>query len=570
MANMLDVRQFETYVSACARNSGVHVTWDAPDSTPRTDGRSMWIPRITSSATEEWLQRIRYYVKHETSHIVHSDFVFLNKKKPTGLLALINNLIEDHRIDYRNDKEYKGDSDISNDYWRLYADDVEKRAKSSDAELSEQQLLTLPLFIWDSESRDWIGSSGMVHAAMHEHATGDCADKLEKLAAYTDDLVEVREYGDAQAVWDLSVRILTEVFDQQEEDHVQDEKGKGEGGEGTADGGSDTGAKGKDGSESGGKDDIIKVDKLMESIGHEHKASRTGISYTGKFDTRGEYIIPRSDEYIICSLKDIPPKVSKYLDPKTDFKRYEVEAFITSNAHSMSSRLRIKLQTRSRDRYEYGKKKGKLHNGSLHKVLSGDDGLSSRVFRQRVVSDTTDTAVVLLVDCSGSMSGRKYAMACAGAGTFAEALKPLNIPFAVYGFTNEIIKDDPVIWHFSDFGQRVSTADLIAGFSVAAGGLWENTDGDAVAYAHYRLTQRKEKRKVLLVLSDGAPHGRVRAGNIAAYTKQAIASAEASGVDVYGIGIMDRSVQQFYKKHVVVSSLGELAPTILNVVDRSI
>ena len=120
----LDTYQFEAYVSACAANSGVSVRWDKVDSTPRTDGRTIWIPRVHSRVSEEWLTRIRYYVKHETSHIVHSDFGILERDKPKGLLAFINNLIEDHRIDYLNDMEYAGDVRISNAYWEIYGKDI--------------------------------------------------------------------------------------------------------------------------------------------------------------------------------------------------------------------------------------------------------------------------------------------------------------------------------------------------------------------------------------------------------------------------------------------------------------
>ena len=76
--NLLDVQQFETYVAACATNSGVNVQWDKPDSTPRTNGKTIYLPAITGKTSEEWLTRMRYFVKHETSHVVHSDFTFLN------------------------------------------------------------------------------------------------------------------------------------------------------------------------------------------------------------------------------------------------------------------------------------------------------------------------------------------------------------------------------------------------------------------------------------------------------------------------------------------------------------
>jgi cobalamin biosynthesis protein CobT len=247
-----------------------------------------------------------------------------------------------------------------------------------------------------------------------------------------------------------------------------------------------------------------------------------------------------------------------------------VNDYITNNARSMANKLRIKLQTRSRDRYEYGKKRGKLHNGSLHRLVSGADAVAEKVFRQRVVSDTTDTAVCLLVDCSGSMSGKKFDMAAAGASALAQALKPLNIAYSIYGFTNTVEEEHPIIWIVNEFGEKATQPDLVKRFGIISGGLWQNSDGDGIAYATARLAQRKEHRKVLLVLSDGSPCGREHKGNIEAYTLHTVEHAEKMGVDVYGIGICDSNVTRFYKKNVVVDDLSKLSPTILSIIDRSI
>jgi cobalamin biosynthesis protein CobT len=138
------------------------------------------------------------------------------------------------------------------------------------------------------------------------------------------------------------------------------------------------------------------------------------------------------------------------------------------------------------------------------------------------------------------------------------------------GFTNAEGNDDPLIWVFNDFGERVSTSELISRFNIASGCLWENTDGDALAYASYILGLRKEKRKVLLVLSDGSPAGRDSHGDITAYTARVVDDIDQSGVDLYGIGILDDNVRNFYKKHVVVNRLDDLSSTILSILDRSI
>ena len=563
--NYLDVVNFETYVAGCARDSGVRVVWDSPDSTPRTDGRKMWLPSITSTTPAEWLTRMRYYVKHETSHISYSDFEVLNKHRPTGLLALINNLIEDHRIDFINDSQYIGDAITSNNYWVLYADDIVKRMKSADKDLSDQQRIVLPLFVWDAALRTWIANASEARDIMGSMLDDDGVDKLNKLEKYTNELLVLRcdtGLNVGERVFDLAKRILADLFDANPEDYTEEAKPKGKG-DGESDGGEEAGAGGD------AEDRLVDVEKLTKAIGHEHKPSRTGIHLKlDKADIKGSYTIPHKDEYIIVRFPELHREVKGRGEGY--FKSDSVSKYITSNAKPLANQLRMRLQTRSRDRYEYGLKRGKLHTGSLHKLLSGNTEASTRVFRKRIVSDTLDTAVTLLVDCSGSMSGKKYEMACAGAGAMAEALKPLNIAFNVLGFTNSEGNDYPLIWVFNDFGERVSTPDLVKRFAVASGCLWENTDGDALAYASYVLGMRPEQRKVLLVLSDGSPAGRDSHGDITAYTARVVKDIEASGVDIYGIGIRDDNVSLFYKKHEVVNDIDKLAPTILSILDRSI
>ena len=572
--NYLDVVNFETYVAGCARNGGIKVVWDKPSSTPRTDGRTMWLPSITSTTPAEWLTRMRYYVKHETSHVQYSDFGVLNKYKPVGLLALINNLIEDHRIDYVNDSQYMGDAITSNNYWVLYTDDIVKRIVSTDVELAEQQRVVLPLFVWDAALRTWITNASETRDVMANMLDDDGIDKLHKLEKYTDELLVLRAdtaLDVGERVYDLAKRILADLFDGKAEDYSDEGDEKGEGGSGKGKGKGDKGGDDSGDSEgTGGSDEdkLVNVEKLIKAIGHEHKPSRTGIHLVmSGADLDGAYTIPHKDEYVIIHFPELHRVVRGHIGYMKDDR---VSKYITNNSKPLANQLRMRLQTRSRDRYEYGLKRGKLHTGSLHKLLSGDTDASTRVFRKRIVSDTLDTAVTLLVDCSGSMSGNKFEMACSGAGAMAEALKPLNIAFNVLGFTNVEGNDEPMIWVFNDFGERVSTPELVSRFKTASGCLWENTDGDALAYAAYVLSLRREKRKVLLVLSDGSPAGRDSHGDITAYTARVVKDIESSGVDVYGIGILDDNVRHFYKKHEVVNNIDNLSSTILSVLDRSI
>ena len=562
----LDVVNFEAYVSGCAGNSGVSVVWDKADSTPRTDGKTMWLPALTTKTSAEWLTRMRYFVKHETSHVVYSDFKYLNDVKPTGILAIVNNLIEDHRIDYLNDTDYKGDVVTSNNFWEYYTKDILERIASKDEELSKEQLLLLPVFVWDSSIRNWISTASETCDAMRTSLNAEGAVRLTKLDKYIEELLVIRESGSAADVMSLSERIIKDLYDANPEDYKA--KSKASGSDGKGDGKGEDVEVSPDG-KGDAVDRLITCEKLLKSIGHEHTPSRTGIHLTPT-DKRGSgYQMPRTSDYVVIRFPELHAAVKTHTE--TYNNKTKVINYITSNGKPMANKLRMKLQTASKDRYEYGMKKGKLHNGSLHRVLQGDTPSASKVFRQRKVSDTLDTVVSLLVDCSGSMSGNKFEMACAGAGALAEALRPLNIKFNVLGFTNTAdATENPIVWVFNDFGERVSTNELVERFHRASACLWENSDGDGIAYAAHALSVRKEHRKVLLVLSDGSPQGRGWAGDIEQYTKQVVTNVEESGIDVYGIGICDSNVSRYYKKNVVVDNLTSLSPTILSIIERSI
>jgi cobalamin biosynthesis protein CobT len=154
----------------------------------------------------------------------------------------------------------------------------------------------------------------------------------------------------------------------------------------------------------------------------------------------------------------------------------------------------------------------------------------------------------------------------------ALALKPLHITYNVLGFTNDCDRnEEPIVWVFNDWHENVNQSELVNRFATASGALWNNSDGDAVAWAHNYVAQRKEKRKILIVLSDGSPAGRDWAGDISSYTKQVTTSIEEkSPVELYGIGIMDTNVKKYYKKNVVINDTSSLAPAILSILDKAI
>lgn len=575
MVTYLETSAIETYIAGVAARAGVSVRWEKAGSVPRTDGRMMYLPSVDSTATAGYLTALRYYVKHETSHIEHTDFAFWQSIKPQGMLMFIINLLEDNRIDYLNDAEYPGDVRLSSLYWEDYANKT--TAMLADSTLSDDMQKVAPLFYWDSLHRDWIDSSHLVTAAIAGALTPEQHDKVDILGGFSERLINIRYAPDGAttALLALAKDILKALFNEDAEPYMKPEGGagdsKGEDGEGKA-GESDGDTLDGEGEGKESKEDkIITVPRVTEKMG-EHIVSRTGTHMEHEV-TDGAYSIPHIREYKVGRfplssdfVRDMAVKHSGYLSRDT------VQRMLDEHTKPLANKLRMKLQVRSKGHYSYNLKAGRINAHSLHKIVTGKGTeQESRLFKKHSTTDTLDTAVTLLVDCSGSMSGYKFEVATAAALSVAAALKPLHISHNVLGFTNTLHNDDPAIWVFSDFGESVSQSELINRFDKASGSLYENTDGDGIAWAYHNLMQRKEKRKILIVYSDGAPAGRYHAGDIVSYTKQVVESIEKAGkAEVYGVGIFDHNVKKYYTNNVVIDKAEELAAATLSILDKAI
>lgn len=237
------------------------------------------------------------------------------------------------------------------------------------------------------------------------------------------------------------------------------------------------------------------------------------------------------------------------------------------------------IAARTRSVWRPGLRKGRLNASSLSRLTLGDD----RVFRRREVSTSKDVAVGLLVDCSGSMySEGRIQTASLAAYALTSVLDRMNIANEVLGFTTERnlpreMREDedkletryarvqniymPI---FKGFSERLtpSVKRRIAAFPSSLE-LRENVDGECVEIAAQRLLLRDEARKILIVLSDGAPACPGDWHQLSSHLKRTVQMVQRAGVDVVGIGIQTDSVRGYYPKHVVLNNVSELAGTVV-------
>lgn len=584
----IQTQHVEAYAAACAKRAGVQVEWGDPGTIPATNGKKLVLPRMTSRMTAEGLNRLRYHIKHETQHLTYTDFDFFKRQGNKGLLQFIANAVEDNRNEFLNDSEYLGDKAISNEYVSTLASKVRERLAGG-GPLADDVKHVLPLVAWDLANRQWLSNAPIAADGLEELMDAKQLDQYKKLQKYNAALAHVRRFEDkteaAKEVQRLSEELLRTIWEENPEEYKEPEKSE----EGDEESGSDGDkkkqgkSKPKDGDgekgdskdkSSDGEDRLIHLKQLLASDG-AHCESRTGI-HSDVDESTGGYQIPTPNEYKIGRWplsSEFRRAMELELRAGRYFNKERVDEFINSESKPLSAKLRHKLQIRAQSRYEGNKKHGSLHSGSLHKLVSAKGTKAAdRVFRKKVVSDTLDTAVTLLVDCSGSMSGNKFETACSAAAALSQALRPLHINHNVLGFSNDRSgRDNPVVWVFSDWSEHLTQAELVNRFAVASSALYENTDGDGIAWAAANLYPRKEHRKILIVLSDGSPAGRRWAGSCAAYTRDVINKVqEQKVVEIYGIGICDRNVERYYKNHVVINTPNELANSVLTIIDKAV
>ena len=566
MLSFLEPFHLEAYANACAEKCGVTVRWDEPGSVPRTNGKIIYLPTLTNTATQEDVEDLLFFLKHEVSHIEYTDFEWWNTQSMKGILGFVCNLLDDNRIDYLNDSKYNGDRQRQN----LHAERYAKKITAVITKGDKAKLKIAPLFMWDADCRPLHPNYSYVSDAFKGITDKGVWEQYAKLEKYSDRLAELRTLpnGGNEPLLSLARDICNELFPQEKEEKEElkqqeevSEDDVKEGGKTEEEGACIVPA-------SDSVDRLIDVlaEEVMKQLqGEDHlKAHRTGMHLIHRIESGG-WIMPTKDDYVVT--KTWPTTTPAY----TYFNKINVQSFITSNAKPLASKLRHHLLIQSKGRYEYGTKTGKLHTGSLHRLISAKGTeQEKRVFRKHHTSDVLDSAISLLVDCSGSMSGSKFEMACAGAAAMAEALKPLHIPFTILGFTCDH-SDRNLIHIFNAWGENVTAVNLLHRFEVASSMLYDNADGDAIMWASRDLQCRQEKRKILIVLSDGSPSGRLASGNLTGHTKNVISEIESKKLhEIYGVGIMDNNVKMYYTNNCVISTSDDIASSILSIIKRSV
>jgi len=248
----------------------------------------------------------------------------------------------------------------------------------------------------------------------------------------------------------------------------------------------------------------------------------------------------------------------------------------------LANRLQRRLLAQQNRGWEFDLDEGMLDAARLTRVVM--DPLCALSFKQEQDTDFRDTVVTLLLDNSGSMRGRPIMVAACCADILARTLERCGVKVEILGFTTRAWKGGQsrekwlktgkpsspgrlndlrhIIYKPADAPWRRARRNL--GLMMREGLLKENIDGEALAWAHRRLLGRPEQRRILMMISDGAPVDdstlSVNSGNyLERHLRQVIEEIETrSPVELIAIGI-GHDVTRYYRRAVTITGAEELA-----------
>ena len=272
----------------------------------------------------------------------------------------------------------------------------------------------------------------------------------------------------------------------------------------------------------------------------------------------------------------------KKLRGNLDLQLSSLQNFISRLANKLQRKLLAK-QNRS---WNFDLEEGILDASKLPRVII--DPFNSLSYKKEKDIDFKDTVVTLLIDNSGSMRGRPITIAAICADILSRTLERCSVKVEILGFTTlnwkggksreawmKNKKNNPgrlndlchIIYKSADTPWRRAKNNL--GLMLKEGILKENIDGEAILWAHNRLKKRKEERKIIMVISDGAPVDdstlSVNSGNyLEQHLKKVVKWVEASkDIEINAIGI-GHDVSNYYEKAIKIADVQELGDAMVD------
>ncbi len=592
------IESFKRAVASCFRamadESEVDVTFSAEP--PGVSGDRVRLPFPSRELPSEEVAQVRGEADALALKLRHHDARLHSRRMPSGDVApVLFEMLEQARVEALGTRRMAGASE------NIAAALEDKFRREGLHRVNDRTEATMPEVVRLMARQAFTGEAPPPAAQrVCELWEPLLKDKIGKdIETLRECLTDQAEYSNAvrQLITDLDIEIGAEQEsddsessgDEADEDSMQSESEE-EGGE-SADAAGESGGEATE--TDGGDDDMGDMmpddadGEMMPSEGSEepgdpgkrwrpeHDLSNVPkeafySTYTDQFDE----VVPAET---LCDPEELS-RLRQLLDQQLS----QLQGLIGRLANRLQRRLLAK-QTRS---WDFNLEEGLLDTSRLDRVVTSP--LHPLSFKQEQETEFRDTVVTLLIDNSGSMRGRPITIAAMSADILARTLERCAVKVEVLGFTTRAWKGGQsrekwisegkianpgrlndlrhIIYKGADAPWRRARKNL--GLMLREGLLKENIDGEALLWAHDRLLGRPEQRRILMVISDGAPVDdstlSVNPGNyLERHLRDVIEYIETrSPVELLAIGI-GHDVTRYYRRAVTIVDVEQLGGTMM-------
>jgi cobaltochelatase CobT len=595
IASVVDV----DHVVDCARRRcgdlGVTVEYSRWAQTASTNGHKIAIPALKHPITQEQLDVLYGYLIHETGHIIRPEaFKIVKSAQPPQHVMSLYNIVEDDGMERERANEWKGDK-VGLTGMNLILDrkDAEswEKAFNEGMDLDKQPPEPLAaMCVARIASLDWCTDRDTVT----QRLINACPAQAQQLTAelvQEDWVTRMRQARTPSETWDITIDLAKRLYPDNDEDQMEQmredghkqqpyspeqrdtskdqdtegrtkaEQGEGEG-EATSGGEQADGESEEDGGTEGGVIDWRDVTSSDHGWTEQKGVPGTaGIDWSGYTSKQGVGVMPLSEVNVI--------DLAKNKRKGSSWDRSQNLYMPSEGSRELANRVRRYIQAQARSVVTKEKYNGRIDKSALVRLalppIDGGD-YNKRIFYDQRKHTMKDTAIFVLVDWSGSMTGRKMVYAADAAQRLVHVMdRVLHVPVMLAAFTNGKSECDiGVIKHFNK--RSVSPEQISHRFWAFKNWCSANNDSDSVHWAYQQLLKRKEQRKMLIVLSDGMPagewagHGHT---NLEYMTKHI---EQAGKVELYGVGILNDAVKNYYTNHKVLHDLDAMNQTLFDLV----
>ena len=253
----------------------------------------------------------------------------------------------------------------------------------------------------------------------------------------------------------------------------------------------------------------------------------------------------------------------------------------------LANKLQRKLLAKQNRSWDFDLEEGTLDTSKLTRIII--DPFNSLSFKKEKETNFKDTLVTILIDNSGSMRGKPISVAAICADILSRTLERCSVKVEVLGFTTKHWKGGlsrekwtnnkkpkfpgrlndlrHIIYKSADTPWRQAKKNM--GLMLKEGLLKENIDGESLRWAFNKTNKRKEERKILMVISDGAPvDDSTLSANLSNYLENDLKNTvnlieQLSSIELLAIGI-GHDVRRYYKKAVKITDVQDLGDVMIN------